>query len=256
MKWMSHAHRKIMTSKAFVVGAICAAACNGAAHAYRPFDGTDADVASTGEVEIELGYLHLLREGPQKSLVAPAAVVNFGLADGRELVVEGRVSTPLNHFADSHRTTLEDAGISVKQIHRRGSLQEETGPSVASECGLLLPTVAGERSGAGCGGIVSMRGQASTVHLNGALSKNRDGHWERFLAGIVEGTGMVRPVGEILVNRDSAGKHVASALAGVIWTARKGLTFDLALRRARTEEHNVTEVRLGLTWDIHAARAP
>ena len=245
-----------MRVKTLIVGAVCAAASIGPAYAYRPFDGTDADVAGAGEVEVELGFLHLLREGSQEYVVAPAAVVNFGLDNGRELVLEGRVKTPLNGATEPHRTTIEDGGIFLKQIHRHGSLQEGSGPSVASECGLLIPTVSGERTGAGCTAIVSGRGQAGAGHVNGALNKGRDGNWERFFGVIVEGSGMVRPVGEILATHDSAGRHMASALVGVIWTARKGLTFDVALRRARTEEHDVTEVRIGLTWDVHAARAP
>jgi hypothetical protein len=120
----------------------------------------------------------------------------------------------------------------------------------------LIPTVSGEQTGAGCAAIISGRGQAGAAHLNGALNKGRDGNWERFFGAIVEGSGMVRPVGEIFATHDSAGRHMASALVGVIWTARKGLAFDVALRRARTEEHGVTELRVGLTWDVQAAKAP
>jgi hypothetical protein len=35
----------------------------GGAEAYRPFDGTDAAVAETGEMEIELGPVEYLRAG-------------------------------------------------------------------------------------------------------------------------------------------------------------------------------------------------
>ena len=45
--------------------------------AYRPFDGTDADVAPRGELELEIGtvgYLH----GRDGTAVAPMQVVNFG----------------------------------------------------------------------------------------------------------------------------------------------------------------------------------
>jgi hypothetical protein len=247
-----------MRVQAYIFGAVVAAAGLSDAHAYRPFDGTDADVLDRGEVELEFGYLHLLREGRQTSLVTPAAVVNVGLEHGRELVFEGRIRTPLHGDAEPHRPNFEDGGIFLKQLHREGSLQEGSGPSVASECGLLIPTRSGESTGAGCAAIVSGRGEVGAVHFNAAMNKNREGSWETFLGAIVEGAsaGPLRPVGEVLAVHDAAGRHTASALVGVIWTARKGLTFDVALRKARTEEHGITELRVGLTWDVRAVKAP
>ena len=46
-----------------------------AAQAYRPFDGTDAAVVETGEVEIELGPVGYLRAGADRTLSVP----NLGL---------------------------------------------------------------------------------------------------------------------------------------------------------------------------------
>jgi hypothetical protein len=57
------------------VAALAAAAVlagwSGAALAYRPFDGSDAAVAATGEIEIELGPVEYLREGAERTLFAP-----------------------------------------------------------------------------------------------------------------------------------------------------------------------------------------
>ena len=50
----------------------------GAAQAYRPFDGTDAAVAETGEVEIELGPVEYLRDGAERALLAPDVRINYG----------------------------------------------------------------------------------------------------------------------------------------------------------------------------------
>jgi hypothetical protein len=36
---------------------------------YRPFDGTDAAVAETGEMEIELGPVESLRQGAERALL-------------------------------------------------------------------------------------------------------------------------------------------------------------------------------------------
>src|SRR5258708_7915539 len=44
------------------------------AFAYRPFDGTDAAVADVGEMEIELQPVGRLRQGSDKTLIAPATV--------------------------------------------------------------------------------------------------------------------------------------------------------------------------------------
>lgn len=246
-----------MKVKVCIVVAVVGAVWLVPAHAYRPFDGTDADVLDQGDMELELGYLHYLREGSQRSLETPVAVMNLGLPGKRELVFEGRIRTPLSGDAEPHQTRFRDAAISLKQLHREGSLQESSGPSIASECGLFLPVLSGDRTGAGCAVIVSERGVAGAVHFNGALNKNREGNWEGFLGTIVEGSGWgaIRPVGEVFAVRDSAGRHIESALAGMVWTARKGLALDVALRKARTEEHCVSEIRIGLTWTIPAARS-
>lgn len=241
-----------MKARVCIVVAVVGAVWLVPAHAYRPFDGTDADVLDRGDMELELGYLHYLREGSQRSLETPVAIMNLGLPHKRELVFEGRIQIPLSGEAEPHQPSFRDAAISLKQLHREGALQEGSGPSIASECGLLLPVFSGERTGAGCAVIVSERGAAGAVHFNGAVSKNREGRSEGFLGTIVEGAGWgaIRPVGEVFTVRDSAGRHIESALAGIVWTAHKGLTFDVALRKARTEEHAVSEIRIGLTWAI------
>jgi hypothetical protein len=241
-----------MNTRAIICGLVLAAVWSVPACAYRPFDGTDAGVAGAGEVELELGYFHYLREGEQKSIVAPAAVVNFGLGQGNELVLEGRVRTHLNRQAGDRRTTFEDAALSFKHVHRNGGLQDAAGPSIASECGVLLPTVQGDRTGASCGAILSQRWSAATAHFNAALGRNREGRWERFFGAIIEGPAVasVRPVAETFVTRDSAGARTNSTLVGLIWTANEDLTFDIALRKAHTKEHGITEIRAGLTWNL------
>src|SRR5437899_2883079 len=61
----------------------------GAAQAYRPFDGTDAAVAETGEIEIELGPVEYLREGAERAVLAPNVRINYGFVPGWEAVLEG-----------------------------------------------------------------------------------------------------------------------------------------------------------------------
>src|SRR3954462_10431577 len=88
--------------------------------AYRPFDSPDADVAKTGEAEIELGPLQWLREGGKRFLHAPAFIANLGLAHDRELVIEGRQGVALDHEPGEPRSALVDDGVFVKQVLRRG----------------------------------------------------------------------------------------------------------------------------------------
>src|SRR5258707_75011 len=107
-----------------VLLAIMALSCSGYALAYRPFDSTDADVAHAGEAEIELGPIQWLRERGKRFLQAPAAIVNIGFSGDRELVVEGRRQVALDREAGEPRSALVDDAISLKQVLRRGVLQE------------------------------------------------------------------------------------------------------------------------------------
>jgi hypothetical protein len=75
--------------------------------AYRPFDGTDAAVADPGEMEIELQPAGAKSSGGQKTLIAPATVINYGFAKDWELVFEGRLETPLS---TSGPTSFTDGG--------------------------------------------------------------------------------------------------------------------------------------------------
>ena len=55
------------------------------AEAYRPFDGTDADVAELGSFELEMGPAHWYSLAGQNHVIAPATVLNFGVLKGTEL---------------------------------------------------------------------------------------------------------------------------------------------------------------------------
>ena len=64
---------------ALAPAAVLACWC-GAARAYRPFDGSDASGAESGELEIELGPAEYLREGSERTLFAPNVSLNDGFA--------------------------------------------------------------------------------------------------------------------------------------------------------------------------------
>lgn len=219
-------------------------------HALRPYDGTDAAVAAPSEFELELGYFGYAREGTQRAILAPAAVLNFGLSHGTELVIEGRLRNRLNPDPGVTRHNLEGAAISIKQIHRDGVMQEQDGPSIASECGVLAPTATSESWGASCAGITSLRRQDVTTHINLAAALNREKHGEYFASLIVEGPklAIVRPVLETSLMRESTGAHIESILVGLLWPLRENLGFDIAVRKARDQGANITELRAGFTW--------
>jgi hypothetical protein len=97
--------------------------CPDGASAFRPFDGTDAAVADTGQLEIELGPVQYLRQGPAHTLLAPATVVNYGFAPGWEAAVEGDIAHNLSGGVAG--TSLIGTGASLKGILRDGSLQDK-----------------------------------------------------------------------------------------------------------------------------------
>jgi hypothetical protein len=217
--------------------------------AYRPFDGTDAAVAETGQVEIELGPAQYLREGPERTLVAPAVTLNYGLAENWEAVLETQVAHHLS--ADARKTSLVDSGAFLKRVLREGGLQDKPGPSIATEFGVLLPDVNGEpATGASVAGIVSQRWLRLTLHLNVEAALSRQHHRDLFLGAIVEGPQdwIVRPVGEVFREREVGSGTTMSGLVGAIWRVRENVSIDVGLRGARVDDHALGEVRAGVTF--------
>jgi hypothetical protein len=215
--------------------------------AYRPFDGTDAAVAEPGEMEIEFQPAGVMRSDAQKTLVAPATVLNFGLVKNWEAVFEGRLETP---FSPSGPTSLTDAGAFLKHVLRPGVLQDQTGPSIATEFGVLLPDSIGNTGfGASVAGIVSQRWDWGTVHLNVAGQLTRDQHADVFTGIIIEGPSKwaVRPVAEIFYEEEFGQAHTISGLVGAIWQVKDNLSFDVGFRHAIVNGVKVDEVRAGLT---------
>jgi len=218
------------------------------AAAYRPFDGTDAAVAKKGEMEIELQPAGRLRDESGTSLIAPAWVINYGLSETWEAVFEGQGQTSLSPPGP---TTLTAAGAFLKHVVVPGSLQDKTGPSVATEFGVLLPDSTGNSGvGASFAAIVSQRWDWGTIHLNAETAVTRDHHGDVFLGAIVEGpaTWTVRPVAEIFYENEFGKEETFSGLVGLIYRVRDDLSFDVAVRHALTGRHPVNEIRAGLTF--------
>jgi hypothetical protein len=230
---------------------------SGGARAYRPFDGTDAAVAETGEMEIELGPVEYLRDGADRSLRAPNVRINYGFTLGWEASLEGEVAHGLT--AGIPRTSLIESEALLKGVLREGSLQEKPGPSIATEFGLLLPGVNDEHgTGAVLAGIVSQRWDWTTVHLNAQIELTREQHADYFLDTIIEGPHdwVVRPVSEIFYERDVGLFRTRSALIGAIWQVQDNIAVDFGLRGAHVNDHTVGEIRAGVTFAFGATKGP
>jgi hypothetical protein len=226
------------------------------ARAYRPFDGTDADVADVGNFELELGPASWYFLGPGHYLVAPATVLNLGFAPGWEFVADFQNFVGLDPLPGQPRFRLLETDALLKLLVVPGSLQGAgAGPSAAVEFGPLLPNVNGENGvGASCDLVVSQRWPGLVVHANNWIQLTRgtrDVDW--FEGVILEGSlrDAFRPVGEVFVEHEwVTGVTTWSGLVGGIWRARSGLDLDVGLREARMGALALTEVRLGLTWTV------
>ena len=216
--------------------------------AYRPFDGTDAAVADPGEMEVELQPAGVKRVDKLNTLVAPATVLNFGLIKTWELVLETRAETPLS---ESGPTVWSDSGVFLKHVLRPGVLQDQAGPSIATEFGALLPdTIGGNHFGASVAAIISQRWDWGTAHLNIAGALTRDQRPDLFTGIILEGphNWVVRPVAEFFYEEEFGQAHTFSALIGAIWQVKDNLSFDVGFRHAIVNGAGVNEVRAGLTF--------
>jgi hypothetical protein len=217
------------------------------ARAYRPFDGTDAAVADPGEVEVELQPAGAQWSQGQNQVIAPAVVLNYGFIENWEAVLEGQLQTP---FSPSGPTTLSASGAFLKNVIRPGSLQDQLGPSIATEFGVLLPDSSGDsRVGASIDTIISQRWDWGTAHLNIAAELTRNQRADVFTDLILEGPSkwVVRPVAEFFYEEEFGLSHTLSGLIGAIWQVNDKLSFDVGFRHAITNGSTVNEIRAGLT---------
>jgi len=227
------------------------------AGAYRPFDGTDAAVAETGEIEIELGPVEYLRAAAERTLLAPDLRINYGFTQGWEAALEGKLAHGLT--AGAPGTSLLESQALLKGVLREGSLQEKPGPSIATEFGALLPGSNDQHgTGAVLNGIVSQRWDWGTAHLNAQIELTRQQHADYFLDSIIEGPHdwPVRPVAEIFYQSDVSLFRAGSALVGAIWQVRDNIAVDFGLRGARINGQTAGEVRAGVTFAFGVTNGP
>jgi hypothetical protein len=232
------------------------------AAAYRPFEGTDADVADYGALDLELGPVEYLREGRDGYLVVPNVVFNLGIVPRVELVLEGMHLVGLQAVANQDRNRLLDSALLLKWVVLQGELQEQRGPSIALEAGALLPEKGGETGpGASLAGILSKRWSFGTAHFNQEILYARAAEFE-FVSGLImEGpeAWRVRPVAELEFAWTQHGSTAGSALIGAIWPLNDALSFDVGVRVGRGGGETSEHVLLGFTWSAQVwggSRAP
>jgi hypothetical protein len=147
--------------------------------------------------------------------------------------------------------SLAATGAFLKYVVRPGVLQGQSGPSIATEFGPLLPGINAEPGvGFSWAGIVSQRWDWGTAHFNVETNLTRDQHGEGFLGVILEGpsTWKVRPVAEIFYDKIWTQTETRSALIGAIWQVDNDLALDAAFRYALVNGHSVNEIRAGVTF--------
>jgi hypothetical protein len=228
-----------------------------AAQAYRPFDLTDADVAKRHIFEIEMGPAELIGAGSEHSLRAPNLSINYGLARGRELSLAGANIVTLNPVPGSSHTQLEDVAIEMKQVVRRGDLQDEPGPSVAMEGALEFPGSGEQHLGASAGLIVSSASKRRTTHLNVEGERQPDGHDAGSAGVIIEASDHfgIAPAIEVRAEVVDGGLPEQSVILGLIYVPGVQTEYDVALRLARRGDEGTFEIRAGLTWQFSARKA-
>jgi len=223
------------------------------AAAYRPFDGTDADVAELGSFELEMGPVQWYDRAGENYVIAPTTVLNLGILEDTELVVDFQDFVALGALNGRPRFALLDTDVLVKHVFRDGTLQGKSGLSVAIEAGPLTPEVHGSNAfGASADLIFSYRWDLGTVHFNEWPQYSREHNLDLFSGVILEGPHewLVRPVSEFFYEKEFHEDRTVSGLLGVIWTPRNAFALDLAFRIARAGHGNVAEVRLGFTWAL------
>lgn len=229
------------------------------ARAYRPFDGTDADVAELGEFELELGPAQVLHEEGRNFLISPT-VLNLGILPRTELVIDLMGFAPFRPLPSTTigvrgepKFAVRDTDVFLKFLLRKGTLQEETGLSVAFEGGALIPEIYGE-TGYGASGnlIISQQWGWFVVHLNNELEFARatgDPVWANNLITEFRISESFRPVTEFTWERDiKAHVNAFAGLAGFIWSVAEDFDIDGAAVVVTSEGQQAFEGRLGLTW--------
>jgi hypothetical protein len=229
----------------------------GEAQAYRPFDLTDADVAKHRNVEIELGPAEFIGVDSEHSLRAPNFSINYGMSAGRELTFEGAHHVAFKPAEGEPRSQFEDVAIAMKQVVRRGRLQDVPGPSIAMENEVLFPARGEKHLGGAATLIVSSVSTRGSTHFNVEGARLPEGRNAGSVGMIFEASDKfgIAPAVELNVEAVNGGPPEHSVTAGLIYVPVEKTEYDLALRFARRGDEKIFELRAGLTWQFSGQKA-
>ena len=231
--------------------ALAAAAllCAPPARAYRPFFSTDADVAVYRTIELELGYFGLQRQNGTTHGQTPQVVVNYGFLPGFEAVGQFYLDEP-----PGESPRVFNGELSVKNVLRRGVLQDQPGPSVAMESAVLVPGSAGEsqpRFGWEESGILSHRLGDVTLHWNASLGVDQTAGLPLAVFGLIGEKPLVsglRAVGELFSEEVRTLAPDNSVLVGLIWEPGwREAAFDVGVRRGLSASAPLWAVTAGVS---------
>lgn len=226
------------------------------ASAFRPIDFTDADVAESRTIEFEFAPAEYLRQGEVRTLNAPKLAITFGIGRGIEAGIEGINLVTLAPREGEPRAQIADAGLAVKKLIRKGSLQELAGLSVAVESVVQFPGRDAVHLGIEGSGIVSSESKFGAIHAQATASRSTESVNEAEGGVIVEGNDYHgwRPVLQLHARGVRDETPVFGGIVGVVFEAHDGLAFDLGLGITRVRSEDVTEhdteIRGGVTWQI------
>ena len=222
------------------------------AQAYRPFDLTDADVARRHHFEIEFAPAEFVSEGAEHTMRAPKLVLNYGFGAGREVTLEGANRIAMRPAPGERRARLDDVGASFKQVLRRGSLQDASGVSLATEDAILLPGPDEIHAGASAILIASSESERGSAHLNAEVARLPEGR-DLVAGGLILEHGDLEglsPVMELVIEAPRGQPAEQSILAGLLYVPGEGTEWDIALRFGRIADQRLFEIRAGVTWQI------
>ena len=200
--------------------------------AYRPFIGTDASVADLNVLELEFGYFGLARTEGQNTYSGPQAVLNYGVLRRMEAVAEF-----VNLHPQGGRSQIVDASLNLKAVVREGVLQDKSGPSLAEESTLLLPSRASDEKHAGFqqAFILSQRLDRVSLHWEAGGGFEREASLPFAIWGLIAELPVargVRAVGELNGSETRSSTPDNSGLVGAIWqTPWHELALDAGYRR-------------------------
>jgi hypothetical protein len=245
--------------KSALIAALSIALIAGSAHAYRPFDLTDAAVAKRHNFEIALGPAEFVSVDADHSLRLPNLSINYGLATGRELTLEGANSVTLQSTPGEPRAQREDLEVAMKQVLHRGSLQDAPGPSLAIEGALLVPDRGQQHLGGAANFILSSESKLGASHFNVEGERLPEGRNACSAGVIFEASDHfgLAPGIELRTEGVDGGPPEHSAILGLIYVPGEQAEYDVALRFARSGDEEIFEIRAGFTFQfsVHTLEA-